>query len=137
VGRARWDTDERFVGIASGRAAVPPVRALVDHCERGGWITEDPDAHLLPHLRRACERPDSVWRLREAALQDDGVYLVRVDYMGHGDVVRDAVRLLSVIAEPAFFVRKVGTKVIDCVTGVLDGDGEFASHGHLVRLQLS
>jgi hypothetical protein len=46
-------------------------------------------------------------------------------------------RLLSVIAEPAFFVRKVGTKVIDCVTGVLDGDGEFASDGHLVRLPLS
>ena len=43
-------------------------------------------------------------------------------------------RLLSVVAEDAFHVRTVNSRTYDCVTGMLDGDGEFSSHGHLIRL---
>ncbi|GAA3135606.1 hypothetical protein [Streptosporangium carneum] len=142
--RRRWDTDDRFTGIASGEALAPAVRQLLTHLGRDGWVTEDPDAHLLPHLRRACERPDSPWRLTGARLADDGVYVVDLQPLASTTEVaarelsvRDAVRLLATIAETSFFVRQVDETTVDCVTGMHDGDGPFATHGHLIRLRLA
>ncbi|MBP2705351.1 hypothetical protein JOL79_16160 [Microbispora sp. RL4-1S] len=131
----RWDDDERLTGIADGSAMEPSVTRLLDAMRRDGWIAEDPQAHLLPHLRRAC---GAEWLLTGDRLLDDGVYEVHVSLAGDQEGVhvhRDAIRLLSAIAEPVFFVRQAGAGVFECVTGVLDGDAPgFASHGHLVRL---
>jgi hypothetical protein len=33
-------------------------------------------------------------------------------------------------------VRRVDRRTVECVTGMLDGDGEFASHGHTIRLRM-
>jgi hypothetical protein len=30
----------------------------------------------------------------------------------------------------------VDRRTVECVTGMLDGDGEFASHGHAIRLRM-
>lgn len=49
-------------------------------------------------------------------------------------VQRDVIRLLSAIAETVFFVRQAAPGVFECVTGMLDGDSGYASHGHMVRL---
>ncbi|WP_433218213.1 hypothetical protein [Microtetraspora malaysiensis] len=131
----RWDTDERLTGIADGSAMDPEIRQLLECMNRDGWVTEDPEAHLLPHLRRAC---GSEWLLTGQRLLPDGVYEVTVSLAGDQEGVRihrDAIRLLSAVAESAFFVRQRGPGVFDCVTGVLDGDSpEFKSHGHLIRL---
>ncbi|GII30842.1 hypothetical protein [Planotetraspora mira] len=131
----RWDIDERHTGIADGSAMDPQVRKLLETMPRDGWVTEAPEEHLLPHLRRAC---GSEWLLLGERLLDDGVYEVTVSLSGDREGVhihRDAIRLLSAIAEPAFFVRQSEPGVFDCVTGVLDGDPPgFKSHGHLVRL---
>ncbi|KAB8176377.1 hypothetical protein [Microbispora catharanthi] len=131
----RWDDDERLTGIADASAMEPQVSALLDAMARDGWVTEEPEAHLLPHLRRAC---GSEWLLTGERLLDDGVYEVTVSLAGDREgvhVQRDVIRLLSAIAETAFFVRQAAPGVFECVTGMLDGDPPgFKSHGHMVRL---
>ncbi|GAA1014469.1 hypothetical protein Aple_047940 [Acrocarpospora pleiomorpha] len=134
----RWDIDERQTGIADGSAMDPQVQSLLDTMKRDGWVTEEPEVRLLPHLRRACGED---WTLTTEQLLDDGVYEVTLtpstDIEGI-EVHRAAIRLLSAIAEPVFFVRQSEPGVFDCVTGVLDGDPPgFRSHGHLVRLILN
>lgn len=140
MARRRWDIDDRFSGIGSGWALAPAVRRLVEHLDREGWVTEDPDDHLLPHLRRWCERPDSGWRLLGAQLLDDAVYAVDVaptaQATAEGLPVRDAIPLLAQVAETSFAVRQVDENTIECITGMLDGDGPYSAHGHLIRLRI-
>jgi hypothetical protein len=134
--RPRWDTDTRYEGIADASAMAGDIERLLGAMRRPGWVTEDPDAHLLPHLERACAQGASPWTLLDQRLEADGVYVVEVRHADpdRGEIERDAVRLLSVVAEHVFSVRTVNTRTYDCVTGMLDDDGEFASHGHLIRL---
>ncbi|MFD1940044.1 MULTISPECIES: hypothetical protein [Nonomuraea] len=132
----RWDNDDRFTGVSDGSAMRPAVEDLAAVMARDGWVTEDPDAHLLPHLRAAPG-----WQVVAERLTEDGVYEVaaRPDESLEGiDVHRAAIRLLSVIAEPSFFVRQSGPGTFECVTGVMPGDPPgYATHGHLVRLLIS
>ncbi len=70
--RPRWDTDRRYNGIADASAMVADVERLLEAMRRPGWVTEDPDAHLLPHLERACAQDGSPWTLLDERLQADG-----------------------------------------------------------------
>src|SRR5687768_1478367 len=63
VPHRRWDTDERGRGVADGGWIAPDVRRLLDTLAEPGWVAEDPDIHLLPHLRRACQEAGSPWTL--------------------------------------------------------------------------
>ncbi|TMR92021.1 hypothetical protein [Nonomuraea basaltis] len=130
----RWDIDERFTGVSDATAMLPAVHRLEEMMRGDGWVTEDPEAHLLPHLRRAPG-----WEVLGERLLDDGFYEVRArpDERLEGiDVQRAVIRLLSVVAEPSFLVRQAAGNVYDCVTGVMPGDppGMFKSHGHLIRV---
>lgn len=131
----RWDIDERQTGIADGTAMDPQVESLMAGMRRDGWVTEEPEVHLLPHLKKAC---GETWRIVGDRLLDDGVYEVTLatgEELSGVALHRAAIGLLSAIAEPVFFVRQSEPRVFDCVTGVLDGDPPgFKSHGHLVRL---
>jgi hypothetical protein len=51
----RWDNDTRGRGVADGGWIAPGVRRLLGALAEADWVAEDPDVHLLPHLRRACE----------------------------------------------------------------------------------
>jgi hypothetical protein len=51
------------------------VRQLLEALSVPGWVAEEPDVHLLPHLRRACDDPGSPWTFMGAKLQD-AVYVV-------------------------------------------------------------
>ncbi|MEV7005387.1 hypothetical protein [Streptosporangium sp. NPDC051022] len=147
--RRRWDSDDRFIGIASGKAIAPSVEQLLAHMGRDGWVTEEPDVHLLPRLRQVADGPDSPWRITGAHLTDDSVYVVdlapasgadgadRTDGAARGLPMGDVLRLLSTIAEAAFFARQIDDRTVDCAMGMLDGDGVFATHGHLIRLRLT
>ncbi|RVX37810.1 hypothetical protein EDD27_0086 [Nonomuraea polychroma] len=130
--RRRWDIDERFTGVSDAAAMLPAVRQLEEMMGGDGWVAEDPESHLLPHLRRVPG-----WEILGERLLDDGFYEVRArpeeELEGIG-VMRAVIRLLSVVAEPSFLVRQAGGDVYDCVTGVMPGDGMFASHGHLIRV---
>src|SRR5690348_6269845 len=87
----RWDTDERHHGIASGAPLVPHVQRLVEHLRRDGWIAEQPEAHLLPHLRAG-----SSFRISGEHLRADGVYELTLDPAADlkgVHILREAIRL--------------------------------------------
>ncbi|MBF8185838.1 hypothetical protein ITP53_08800 [Nonomuraea sp. K274] len=99
----RWNIDERFTGVSDAAAMLPAVHELEEAMRGDGWVTEDPDAHLLPHLRRAPG-----WEVLGARLLDDGFYEVRArpeERPAGIGMHRAVIRLLSVIAEPTFLVR--------------------------------
>jgi hypothetical protein len=51
--RRRWDTDDRFTGVADASAFAAAVDELAGLARRPGWVAEEPEVHLVPHLRRA------------------------------------------------------------------------------------
>lgn len=138
----RWDDDERGIGIGDGAAIAPDVAELLDILGRPGWVAEEPDLHLLPHLRRACDRSDSPWSLVGAELRDT-VYVVDLVWRRPTPRLRDiraaVYALLGEGAESTTFVRQ---RLVDerieygVVTGMLDGDGLFAAHGHVLLVRV-
>ena len=55
VVKRRWDTDEREHGVADARQFAAGARDLLDAMTTPEWVAEDPEAHLVPNLRHACE----------------------------------------------------------------------------------
>ena len=136
--KRRWDNDTREVGIASGQPLEAAIRALLEACRVAGWVTEDAEGHLGVHLRRRCEERGSPWTWVSATQGEDGVYETELEHFPARplDVGRDAVRLLATIAEDSLNVRRVDDQTFEAVTGMLPGDGDFASHGHTIRLRI-
>src|SRR5215207_1615663 len=99
----RWDGDERGTGLGDGLAGADGPRALLAAMAAPGWITEEPDAHLLPHLRRACAESGSPWTLEREALDEAGVYRVDLTWTRPNGSMRsltaDLFALVGTIAE--------------------------------------
>jgi hypothetical protein len=137
--RRRWDTDERFAGVSDASAFAPGVEELAELARRPGWVTEEPEAHLVPHLRSA--NIDGL-QLVDCETGESGVLAVTATYRpgaSRSDIRRRAWALLGTIAEPAASVREHADRqavVFEVVTGIPDGPGPFASHGHTLRLTL-
>lgn len=138
----RWDGDETGSGVSDGGAFAPPIRALLDEMARPDWNTEQPEAHLLPHLERWCGREDSPLTLRSSA-SEGPVFVVdlspapgRTRQDVHGDVYA----LISTIAEPTTVVveRDEGeVRLYDVTLAVVPDQTVFPKgHGHLVRFRL-
>lgn len=134
----RWDNDTREVGIADGRPVEAAIRELLEACRLPGWVTEDADAHLGVHLRRRCEESGSPWTWLAAAQGTEGLYEIELAHSATRpmDIWRDAVALLSTIAEDSIHIRRVDDQTFEAATGMLPGDGDFASHGHTLRLRI-
>jgi hypothetical protein len=49
--RMRWDTDDRFTGVADASDFAAAADELVTLTRLPGWVAEDPDLHMAPHLR--------------------------------------------------------------------------------------
>lgn len=138
----RWDIDEVGHGVASGELARPELARLDAALAAPDWIAEQPDAHLLPHIRRACEAPGSGLSVVDWRIEHD---VLVVDLRADPDDSRrrrPPELLLPVVGtfiEPSSMVRideRPDGTTLDVATGVLAGDTEFAPHGHLVRLRL-
>ena len=131
----RWDTDERGTGVRDAAAFAQPVRDLLDTLGRDGWVAEDPDAHLLPHLEAATAeagRSISSWANVDGVLE----IVLRVrDEESRGARRAAAYRLVASIAEASTHVRELEPGVFEVLTGMLPGDGSFATHGHVVRIR--
>ena len=131
----RWDNDERGTGVRDGTAFAPPLDRLLRTLARAGWIAEDPHAHLLPHLEAtAAERGWTLVRWADV----DGVLEVELDVGGersHKDRLEAAFALIGAIAEASTHVRETGPGVYEVLTGMLPGDGSFATHGHVLRIR--
>jgi hypothetical protein len=137
----RWTEDTRGRGVASGEALLPAVDALRGAMTAATWVAEKPEAHLLPHIRRAVERDASPWTLVGAEVVD-AVLVVSLRWTGPGNrasLRAEAMALAGSFAESNTFVRESRDgeeTAFEVVTGMLDGDGPFSGHGHLVRLRV-
>ena len=133
----RWDTDERGHGIGDASAHLPAINELADLAARPDWVTEDPEEHLLPGLRRGAEATGLT--ITSFAATPDGTFTVHVkgaSEMSRREVRQAAWTALGAVAELATNVREVKGDagiVFDVVTGQPDG-GRFATHGHSLRL---
>jgi len=136
--RKRWDTDDRFTGVADATPFAPAIDELASLARRTGWVAEEPQAHLVPHLRRA--HIDGL-ELADCQAGQDGVLNIVAHHRpgaGRAAIRQQAWALLGTIAEPAASVREHrdgDVVVFEVVTGIPDG-GPFASHGHSLRLTL-
>ena len=133
----RWDTDARGIGVADGSALVPAVDALGAALREPGWVAEQPELHLLPHVRSLAD--DQGWEVRRADVVD-GVLELEVGVPG-GDwrqLRTAAYAVLGTFAEPTTLIRQHEREAdglrLTAATGVLDGDSAFAPHGHTVRI---
>ncbi len=140
----RWDTDQRGSGVADARGLLPEAQRLLEAMEAGDWVAEEPEAHLLPQLRRACSDERLGLRLDSAHSPGDGSFVVELGWIGESTNLRGrrmaVYALLGTIIEPASFIREAhedGCEVWTVVTGVLDGDSAFAPHGHVVVLRIA
>jgi hypothetical protein len=153
----RWDTDQRGTGVADATAELPRIAALRAHAGRTGWVAEEPEAHLWPHLERAIGTPGSPWRSATWTIDADGRLVVDLEYAADdadrplAAVRADAFALVGQVAETSSFVRVAevadgnGTAstgvppivLVDVVTGLLDDETSFASHGHTLRLRIA
>ena len=138
--RKRWDSDDRFTGMADASAFAPAVEELAALAHRPGWVAEDPGIHLAPQRRSASV--DGV-RIIQIRTGQDGVLAVDAECdrgASRGELRRRAWVLLGTVAEPAASVRERrdgDAAVFEVVTGIPDGAGPFASHGHTLRLTLT
>jgi hypothetical protein len=136
--RQRWDTDDRFTGVADAGVFADAVQELAQLSRRPGWVAEEPEVHLVPHLQNA-----SVPGVRVLTCDTgDGVLNVSAEH-GPGDSRRDIRRLawalLGHIAEPLASVRehRSGHAVVfEVITGMPSESTQFATHGHTLRLTL-
>jgi len=136
--RRRWDTDERGQGVASGASLLPEIDALRAVMARPDWIAEDPELYLGEHIRRACNREGAPMRLTSVA-PEEAVLVLAFEAPANLDkpaIRAEVLTILGSFVEASTFMRESasdGAMVFDVVTGMLDGDGPYTGHGHLVR----
>jgi hypothetical protein len=138
----RWEGDETGHGVADGSTFAPDIRRLLEEMASQDWVTEAPEAHLLPHLRRWCESADSPFTIESAEL-DGSVFVVTLSHRGvasNPELRPDVFALLATIAEPTTVIveRDVeGAVEYDVTIGMTLGQSPFEKgHGHLVRFRL-
>ncbi len=140
----RWDVDERGRGVASGATFTPNVDELMQAMGEESWVAEDADAHLVPHVREACEEMGSRVSLLDATVLD-AVLDVELAWIGDAsprpDTVRSEVfRLLGSFAEHTTHVVQRSTDdavEFEIATGTTAGESPYLPHGHLVRVRVS
>lgn len=139
----RWDPDERGIGVADARAHLVRLDALRAAAAEDGWVAEEPEAHLLPHIRRHVDDGGEL-AIDGTATEPDGTFVVDLRWIGAADANRGTIRVatygligsvaegISAIAE----VREAEALVFEVVTGMLAGESAFAPHGHTLRLRI-
>ena len=139
----RWDPDERGIGVGDARAHLDRLDALRAAADQEGWVAEEPEAHLLPHIRRHFGA-GGPWGLEATATEPDGKFVVELRWTGAADADRRTIRvaaygLIGVIAEGITAVAEVPGPdglAFEVVTGMLADQTGFASHGHTLRLRI-
>ena len=142
MARKRWDDDERGQGIASGEVFVGNLTELAQLMADAGWVAEEPEAHLLPHIEVACAETGSLLRLI-GAKSDGEIFVVELATTrpdaSVGAIRQAAVGLAAAIAEESTHIRQRADGDLvefDIATGTASADAGFAPHGHLVRLRI-
>jgi hypothetical protein len=142
----RWDDDARGEGVADARRFASRLQALLQAAELRLWVTEEPDAHLWPHLQRAIDEDGSGWTSGAYAIDESGRIVVDLVHAPLEDdrqravIQADVLRLLGMVIEGATYleVRPRGsddTLIVDVVTGLLDDQTPFKTHGHTLTVR--
>ena len=138
--RARWEVDTRGEGVADGSRLAEGIEELRRLASVKNWIAEEPENHLLPHLRAACEPANSTFALASSQIDQDGAFVVEVrprdQSLGLGQIRAAVLCLIGQIAETGTYIRQRRESLsFEVLTGVV-GDSPFASHGHLLVLRI-
>jgi hypothetical protein len=141
--RPRWDTDARGIGVADAGAWQPTIATLSALVMEHGWVAEEPEAHLWPHLAAAASA-DGRLRLTSATTGPTGEFVVELDWIGDPTPGRRDRRtalyaLVGSIAESVTVIRDPSGSAgdeLEVLTGGPPGDSPFGSHGHTIRLRL-
>src|SRR4029077_16948092 len=118
--RRRWDTADRFTGVADAGVFADSVQELAQLARRPGWVAEEPEAHLVPHLQSASVPGLTVLPCRAG---EDGVLDVAAEHSPgdrRRDIRRRAWALLGHVAEPLASVHEHATEdavMFDVITG--------------------
>jgi hypothetical protein len=137
----RWDGDTRGRGVADATAFVDGAAELIDSMRTADWVAEEPESHLLPHLRAAAEGlPVALTATRTL---DDGTFEIELTWTGEdagiAQIRRAVYALVGSVAETATYVRQRrddDSATFELVTGIIGDDARFEPHGHAVRLQV-
>jgi hypothetical protein len=144
----RWEDDARGHGVADGRRLSAEIDEFRRTVSSPNWIAEEPELHLLPHLRDACARPDADFVLVSSEVDADGTFVVTLrSKKAHsiGQVRGSLFAVVGQIAETATYVRQrtpLGSPdiqrevVFEVATGIPSSEGPFATHGHLLRFRV-
>lgn len=136
----RWDTDERGEGVADARAALPAIAELADLAARERWVAEDPEAHLLPGLRDRIAITGL--RLDEVTVDVGGVLRLRLTTatrLSRREIRQSVWSILGGAVEMTTHVLETNdgdTVSFDVVTGMAESPGQFATHGHTLRVEV-
>ena len=131
----RWDTDTRGRGIADARSALPSIERLAQAMASAGWVAEEAEAHLLPHLQAAAQSLGIEIRSTDSV---DGAFELELARPSgsQAELRSQVMTLVGSIAEASTHVRQVGEIEFEVVTGMLPGDSPvFTAHGHLLRIR--
>ena len=147
---ARWDGDDRGLGIGDAAELVPGASELVAAFRQSNWVAEQPEVHLLPHVEAWCQA-DRRLTLTDAYTNGTEAYVLDFEWHGASGAVgaaRAAVfSLIGSFAESATFVRQrrlrsdgggSGTRLqFEVGTGELRPDARFDPHGHVVLINVA
>jgi hypothetical protein len=139
----RWDPDERGSGVADASAHLERLDALRAAAAADGWVAEEPEARLLPHIRRHVD-DGAPWAIDGTATEPDGTFVVDLRWTGAADAGPGTIRaaaygLIGFVAEGTTAVAEVrgpDGPTFEVVTGLLADQTHFASHGHTLRLRI-
>ena len=136
----RWDADEIGHGGRDARAALPAIEQLALLAGEANWVAEDPEAHLLPGLRRRAET--SGLSVDAVDVDSGGTLRVRLSFatkLSRREIRESVWSMLGGVAELTSLVtesQSADSITFDVVTGIPPGDGHFATHGHTIRLEV-
>jgi hypothetical protein len=144
----RWDDDERGHGISDAAQLLPGARELVAAFSQSGWVAEQPEIHLRPHVEAWCQRDERL-ALIEDNIDDTGAYILGLEWRGANRSVGEAraavFSLIGSFAESATYVRQLRVNGdrstiklrFEVGTGELAPDARFAPHGHVVVIDVA
>ena len=139
----RWDPDERGIGVGDARAHLGRLEALRAAADEEGWVAEEPDAHLLPHILRHIG-DGAPWAVQATSTEPDGTFVVELRWTGPADAGRGTIQiaayaLIGVVAEGMTVIAEIVDPrglAFEVLTGMLADQTHFAPHGHTLRLRI-
>src|ERR1700749_1007915 len=75
----RWEGDDRGRGIGEAVQLVDGANEVITIFTQPGWVTEQPELHLRPHVEEWC-RQDGRLALTDAYSDDSNAYILDVQW---------------------------------------------------------